>query len=341
MTSESNRTGSLGIGYISNLMKRWGWGFQDISQENDDGFDGIIYIRSKKTAEAEPNNRSKQSWDFTGGMIHVQVKTGGSYFSSQNKNEIKLKIKNLENKKKIWNASPIPCILIYVALDDDDDFLHSHWADLKSEKTYNSQQGSILINIPFKNRLVKSQECKGPLRRLARGTKNHTEKPLIDLTCNDSLDGVLPLTLKGSFNEHLKRKAISFYKKWKETGSTNPYFGKVIINRTGWTHITRQGRPLARIESSFTLLPIAARIINDISSWRMLTPMRKYENRKDDYICITDFIGITAKVVLRERQSTEVMVVLKRETKYKKSEGEANAITRVWFYTVYEPGRGR
>ncbi len=48
MTSESNRRGVLGTNYVQRVLTKWGWGFQKIDQENDDGFDAIIYIRSKK-----------------------------------------------------------------------------------------------------------------------------------------------------------------------------------------------------------------------------------------------------------------------------------------------------
>ncbi|EKN4018727.1 DUF4365 domain-containing protein [Yersinia enterocolitica] len=339
MTSESNRTGSLGINYVTNVLLRWGWGFQSISQENDDGYDGLIYIRSKNSNPQDPENKSKQSWIFTGGLIHVQVKSGDSYISSQNKHEIKLKINNLNEKKKIWEKSPIPCVLIFV-FEDDNEVEYSYWADLKSEETYIEDRNCI-IKVPIKNRFSKSQECKGPLRRLARTSGEHAKKPLINLSKSDSLNGFLPSSLNGNLNYPLKRKAIDFYQKWKLIGATNPYFGQVLINRTGWSHITRKGRPIARIETSFNLLPIAARIINDVSTWRMLTPMRKYENRKDGYVCITDFVGLTAKVILKERHSSEVMVVLKRETRFKESEEKAAKETRIWFYTVYEPGRGK
>lgn len=43
MTSESNRIGKMGVNYIEGVLTRWGWGYQSISQENDDGFDGLIY----------------------------------------------------------------------------------------------------------------------------------------------------------------------------------------------------------------------------------------------------------------------------------------------------------
>ncbi|MBH2697702.1 DUF4365 domain-containing protein [Serratia marcescens] len=339
MTSESNRIGSLGVNYVTGVLLRWGWGYQSISQENDDGFDGIIYIKSKHSAPKVPENKSKLSWDFTGGLIHVQVKSGDGYVSSRNKSEIKLKIKNLDKKKEIWGKSPIPCILIFF-YEDDSGVAHSYWADLKSELTYIDGSNS-LIKVPLKNRFARSQECKGPLRRLARISNNYANKPLINLSKSDSLNGILPISLNRNLNYPLKNKAIDFYQNWKSIGATNPQFGPVIINRTGWSHITRKGRPIARIEASFNLLPIAARIINDVSTWRMLTPMRRYENRKDGHICITDFIGLTARVILNNRNSSEVMVVLKRETKLNESKGKTATETRLWFYTVYEPGRGK
>ncbi|EPA3950218.1 hypothetical protein ACQ3IG_003183, partial [Escherichia coli] len=144
-----------------------------------------------------------------------------------------------------------------------------------------------------------------------------------------------------NLNCSLKKKGIEFYQKWRLIGATNPYFGPVLINRTGWSHITRRNRPIARIEASFNLLPLAARIINDVSTWRMLTPVRRYDNRKDGYVCFIDFVGLTAKVNLKNRNSSEVMVVLKRERRYKQGEDCSSAKTRLWFYTVYEPGRGK
>ncbi|WP_336983935.1 MULTISPECIES: DUF4365 domain-containing protein [unclassified Cedecea] len=339
MTSESNRIGALGVGHVASLLTKWGWGYQPISQENDDGFDGIIYIRSKKFDPKDKENRSKQSWNFTGGLIHVQVKSGDTHISSRNKDEIKLNISNLSKKKEIWSKSPIPCILIFVFWDENE-VAHSYWADLKSKLTY-SDETSTLIKVPLKNRFMPSPECKGPLRRLARTSADYADKPLIDLSKNDTLSGKLPAGLNSNLKLTLKAKSIEFYQKWKLTGATNPYFGPVLINRTGWSHITRKKRPIARIETSFNLLPIAARIINDVSTWRVLTPVQKYENRKDGYICLVDFVGLTAKVILKNRNSSEVMVVLKRERKINPAEVSGEAETRLWFYTVYEPGRGK
>lgn len=59
-----------------------GMGFSKIDQENDDGFDGIIYIRSK-VDPAKPDDRRRQYWEGTGGLIHVQIKTGDGYIKTR------------------------------------------------------------------------------------------------------------------------------------------------------------------------------------------------------------------------------------------------------------------
>lgn len=338
MTSESNRTGAKGVNYVQGVLLDWGWGFETLSQENDDGFDGVVYIRSKKCNQNKPNDKRMQYWEFTGGMIHVQIKSGEGYVTNDSDIELKVNIKDLDKKKELWMKSPVPCILIIVYESNGKKL--SYWADLKSDDTYSSSSKS-LIKVPTKNGFNSTFESRAPLKRLVRTSKNYGDKKLINISEYDSLSGILPQELKGSMSTPLKKKAIDFYQQWKKVGSNNPVFGEIIINRTGWSHITRKKRPIGRIESSFSLLPIAARIINDVSTWRMLTPMRTYDGRKDGFVCRTDFIGLTARVLLKARESTEVMVVLKRETKYREDDHSQERKTRLWFYTVYEPGRGK
>ena len=124
---------------------------------------------------------------------------------------------------------------------------------------------------------------------------------VIDLAKYDSLHGLIEPKLPGGLNVPLKYRAIEFYKEWKRIGAVNPCFGNVIINRTGWSHITRKDRPMGRIETSFSLLPYASRIINDVTSWRTLTSIRKYDKRQDKHITYVDFIGLTAKVIIKNR----------------------------------------
>lgn len=339
MTSESNRTGALGVNYVEGVLLEWGWGFQKIDQENDDGFDGIIYIRSKKVDPAKPDDRRRQYWEGTGGLIHVQIKTGGGYIKKQDKQEITLGLNNIPEKRLLWKKSALPCILIFVSRDDKGHY-YSYWSDLKSDSTYVSDTGNN-VKVFRKNRFFRSPECKGPLRKLSRSSHGYINKPVIDLAKYDSLHGLIEPKLPGGLNVPLKYRAIEFYKEWKRIGAVNPCFGNVIINRTGWSHITRKDRPMGRIETSFSLLPYASRIINDVTSWRTLTSIRKYDKRQDKHITYVDFIGLTAKVIIKNRGSTEVMVVLKRETKFLDGDLNTKPINRVWFYTVYEPGRGK
>jgi hypothetical protein len=56
MTSEANRIGSLGIKPREN-PSTVGLPLK-VFQENDDGFDGLVYIRSKKIAPKDPENRT-------------------------------------------------------------------------------------------------------------------------------------------------------------------------------------------------------------------------------------------------------------------------------------------
>ncbi|HIH9640146.1 TPA: DUF4365 domain-containing protein [Klebsiella pneumoniae] len=339
MTSESNRRGVLGTNYVQRVLTKWGWGFQKIDQENDDGFDAIIYIRSKKTDADAPNDIRKQFWEGTGGLLHVQIKYGDGYITKKDANELRLNIKNLPLKREIWVKSALPSILIFVSEDEKGND-YGYWTDLKSINSYVSETSTIL-KVPLKNRFFVSQECKGPLRKLARASYHYSKKTVIDLSVYDSLDGILEPKLRGGIGLPIKQKALNFYKAWKKVGAINPYFGEVLINRTGWSHITRKSRPMGRIESSFNLLPYASRIINDISKWRMLTGPKVYSKRQDNHITYVDFIGLTAKVIMKNRESTEVMVVLKRETKYRNGDLSSDPITRLWFYTVYEPGRGK
>lgn len=339
MTSESNRVGVLGANYVERVLTKWGWGFQKVDQQNDDGFDGIIYVRSKKFDADKPDDKRKQFWEGTGGLIHVQIKSGDGYISKRDKEEIRINISDLQKKREIWRKSAIPCVLIFISEDQKGED-YAYWVDVKSNDPYLSATSNILI-IPLKNRFFISQECKGPLRKLARVSQGYSNKPLIDISKFDSLHGLLEPKLLGGLNISLKQRAARFYKSWKRNGAKNPYFGDVLINRTGWSHITRKSRPMGRIESSFNLLPYASRIINDVSTWRMLTSPKRYEDRQDKHITYVDFVGLTAKVVIKSRGSTEVMVVLKREIKYENGDVSAGPITRLWFYTVYEPGRGK
>jgi hypothetical protein len=217
------------------------------------------------------------------------------------------------------------------------------WADLKSENSY-STNGRIII--PLKNRFEVGIECRKPFSRLAAGQLRALELETVNL----KESGALPGNLKGGMGDSLKKSAWNFYSLWKKSGTKHPLLGDIIINRTGWSHITRQGRPVPRIETSFRLLPAAARILEKVHPWKVLRRGKTARIHPDGSWSQLDFLGVSANVIFADRGNTEVVVILRRELRYYEipqadatdnSEKEFKAECRVWFYSVYEPGRGK
>ena len=112
--------------------------------------------------------------------------------------------------------------------------------------------------------------------------------------------------------------------------------------------MTRVGRPVSRIQTSFELLPAAARIIAAVKTWQILRRGEKERTFPDGSWAIYDYLGVSAMVKWPAREASEVMVILRRQTIF----GEVSASTETtsekkiqvlgsttWFYSVYEPGR--
>lgn len=351
MTSESNRISGASIAYIHGVSTSWGWAWQPLSQENDDGIDGLLYLRIKKVNAKKVADRRSWTHVFTGGMIHVQIKSGVSYVSEETQDHILLNVQDLEKKRKLWEISPLPCILVYVQpADQGSTPKRAWWADLKIGQTYISKHH---IEIPKKNRFQAGIECVKPLARLARRQLLSNELQVIDLT-GPSAKQINILGGKG-----LKWEAWQFYNKWRQSTPHHPILGPVIVNRTGWSHITRPNRSSQRIANSFLLLPAAARIIEDVKGWRVLSRAYTKDNQDGSYTTV-DFIGISARIQWSHRVTSEVMVILRRRTTFRyQTQSEGTSLsqdfsadtagngsatlpeTQLWFYSVYEPGRGK
>ena len=79
VTSESNRISAASTAYVDAVCRAWGWSWQEVGQADDDGFDGLVYLRSKRINKDRPKDRRSWKHEFTGGLIQVQVKSGASY----------------------------------------------------------------------------------------------------------------------------------------------------------------------------------------------------------------------------------------------------------------------
>jgi len=339
MTSESNRISAASTSYVDGVCVSWGWTWQGIDQVNDDGLDGIVYLRTKRINVEKPKDRRFWKHGFTGGMIHIQVKTGPSHIESWDADRIEINIENLDQKRSDWMKSPIPVALVYVKeVPQGSRPKKGWWVDLKAPSSYTAA-GTVII--PCKNRFDAGLECRRPFSRLASGQHRKLALEQIDM-CSQ---GLLPNKLAG-MSKPVKFAAMDFYKQWAAIETLNPQLGTVIVNRTGWSHITRVGRPLARIQASLELLPAAARIIQTVNDYKILRTGRSERNYPDGTWAIYEYIGLSALVKWAAREPSEVMVIVRRQTIFVGksdvaiSNEAAKYISRkTWFYTVYEPAR--
>lgn len=339
MTSESNRISAASTAYVDGVCRSWGWSWGEMQQADDDGIDGLVYLRTKQVNEIKPNDSRRWKHDFTGGLIHVQIKSGRSYVKARTLDYVEIVVPNLIAKRELWLKSPLPIALIYVKEGELGKTPKSAWwADLKSPDSYSSR-GTILV--PLKNRFQEGLECRKPFSRLARGQHRKLSLSTIDMTMQGSLPSKLNLMSKGT-----KAAAIDFYNQWKSAAPKHSELGPITVNRTGWAHITRVGRPVSRILNSFELLPAAARIVSEIQTWKVLRRGPSVRKFKDGSWSVYDYIGVSALVKWPARASSEVMVILRRQTTLTEthiSEGSPPKVcavdVKIWFYSVYEPGR--
>ncbi|SDU32567.1 DUF4365 domain-containing protein [Pseudomonas yamanorum] len=342
MTSESNRISAASTAYTDSVCRAWGWSWQEMGQVDDDGVDGLIYLRTMKVDEDRPEDRRSWKHLFTGGLIHVQIKSGASYVARREEDFIEIKIPNIETKRELWKKSPLPVALLYVKEVGGLWKIPSQawWADLKLTESY-TDRGTVIVQL--KNRFQPGIECLRPFSRLATGQHRALGLAEVDMSRQGNLPNRLNL-----FSKSLKPAAWDFYQIWKAEGASHPTLGTVTINRTGWSHITRVGRPLSRIQASFELLPVAARIIEAVDTWHKLRQGLKTRQFTDGSWAQYDYLGVSAMVKWPAREASEVIVILKRETTLIEDssvEGSERKDririvgTKTWFYSVYEPGR--
>lgn len=310
-----------------------------MGQTDDDGLDGLVYLRTMQIDSDKPTDRRSWKHLFTGGLIHVQVKSGASYVYACTPDAIEISISNLSAKKDLWMKSPLPVALIYVKEESlGKTPKTAWWADLKAPGTYSSRN-TIIVSL--KNRFQEGIECRRPFERLASGQHRRLGLPEIDMTIPGPLPSKLNQMSKGT-----KAAAIDFYRSWKLSAPINPDLGRIIVNRTGWAHMTRVDRPVPRILTSFELLPAAARIATEVTSWQVLRRGATARTYNDGFWAIYDYLGLSAMVKWPARAPSEVMVILRRQTIFSEEPASASPTKKIsfsdrktWFYSVYEPGR--
>ncbi len=293
-------------------------GWQEISQINDNGIDGIIIDRKKGVD--------------TGDFYYVQVKCGNGYLieTKKRKNkfiEINLGHEYIKKHRKRWNLISHPVILIYV--EDKKKDRKSWWVDLKNESTYCEDNKNIILLDRTKRF---GEHSIGEIRKLRTFNEIDKDLPIIYLKKDD--------LIVDSITKPLKYEAKKAYKKWKSLSKSkqeHPRLGEIIVSRVGWRHITRKGRGAANIFQSFTLIGAAKKIIqSDIKAYQIRQPDVTVDEVRNITI-IHDYLSLRCKVGFPNRHEAVVQVVLKRLRTIDMNDSETT--TKLWFYSVYEPRR--
>lgn len=313
--SNSTKQDHRGILYVKRVVcSDWDSKWQEIDRENDDGIDGIINLRRGQ----------KQ----TSAITLVQVKCGPGYRADTKSrpNHIIVRVgkKYIKNHLPRWNIHTCPVLMIYVDPSRNPKEPEAWWTDLKSPESYTRDNEHIII-------LPKNQKfgphSKGDFFKLCGPKVNYTQLPDLKFT-SDELK-------QGSFSRSIKENARSYYNDWRNGTSqdrTNPDLGEIIINRVGWRHITRKDRLSLAVSQSFQLLPVAARIIQEVTPAKTL---RSWEGEMVEQETIFyDLLCLDAQIYFPHRQPTVVRVVLRRRRAF--SDATETSTSHIWFYSVFE-----
>jgi hypothetical protein len=313
-TRPQDSIGTSTVDIITQGEANHGW--QTLDPRNDDGVDGIIFLRKRKG-----NVRVD-----TGDIIFAQVKCGspsGYYTESKKRPKhfgVNVGSDYIASHRPKWKNLFGPVILIYV----DYKTRKAWWTDLKDDKSYTDENKSIIL-------ISKSQRFGthsfGEFKKL----KGHLHiSPDITNVVVKKIDvDIFRPSVK------IKDSARSFYRSWALSQDRfNPELGEIIVSREGWRHTCRKGRKAERIVQSWSLLGVAKKMIQEVSKIYQLRVESSIPDSQGNYSQI-DYISLRANVNFPQRHSCIVQVILKRRRKFNVNQSVLES--KIWFYSVYEP----
>lgn len=312
---------AVGIRVVATFVREpWDCRWQEFEARNDNGVDGVIIMR----------RGSKE----TGGLVFVQVKCGGNGYRADQKKHpdrigVNLGREYLEKHIPRWNSMPGPCVIVFVDDNVDKKDPPAWWGDLKDPSIYSSTNKHLLL-LPKAQRF--GSHSKGEFHKLCGAGPIDKVLPLVKVECEDL---IIP---KGK--ETLLQAARGFYKQWSRVSfpTKNPTLGDVLVNRTGWRHITNQSRLAERQMQSLTLLGVARRMLDELDDIEMLGRARVTDSG-EGWKKVVDHLGIRANVLFPHRHQSVVLIVLRRE-RLISSNAHSKPQQKIWFLSVYELRRG-
>ncbi|PSJ22144.1 hypothetical protein CVH10_08720 [Halomonas sp. ND22Bw] len=313
-----------GLEKVREVVNDWRCDWQEFDQSNDDGIDGLIIMR-----------RGHKKPTTTGSIIYVQVKCGNSYLDEKNdpkKIGVKLGAKHIETHRPRWNRMPGKVILIYRKSENSQ---KAWWIDLKDENSY-SKTNKAVVHAP-KSQVFNTAQ-KGVFLRLPGDQSRYQGLDAIHLNRQEEF-----IPKIGGRHGTLKKQAWQYYKQWKTECSGKEKcpineIETVLINRTGWKHITRKERLPERVFQSWLLLATARKMITTCTRYFRLGGTHDVHDREGNILGVIDYIALRATASYTHKDSSVVQVVLKR---YIPTSENQSGRSKVWFYSVHELRRGR
>lgn len=290
------------------------WGFQQYDQENDDGIDGEIIIRDK-------------GGNDLGARIFVQVKSGPSFISSQNKEFISINAYSAERYAKhqeAYDRFTQPVILVYVNSQKTrngkkyEDLLcpDAWWVRLDGYQ----KDDTNLYWLPKTQRF--GAHSKGELLCLVKPILNDwNHYPLFSFSNEE---------YKHFCSGQLSKDAISVYKSWRNMQSLLHLRNSdipICFTRIGWRHINKYNRGVERKHLSLALLPCAKRIIEEATNENLVL-LRHF--RVGAYAELF-YYGIRVRADLGNGKIEKLQVVLRRW----RNKNPKKNIDKWWFYSVH------
>ena len=319
---KNQKTEETGLRVVRKVVRE-GWlsNLQEISHQNDDGIDAIIFLKKKNVD--------------TGGVVNIQIKCGSTYRKKIKKYAgnicVHLGRKYISRHRGRWLRSNIPVVLIYVDPSKNINKPNAWWVNLNSPDSFAKSNRNIILIPQYQ---VFGDHSKGDFLKLS-GVKS---LPYIIPQINMENNEVSIFKL----SESIKKQARIFYKTWassKPRERTHKILGEITINRIGWRHISRNGRRAERIIQSWLLLPCAKKIICETDNFSRLGKANcreGYDSRSGkNCFKITDYVGLRAKINFPHRDKSIIQVVLKRCRIVAKNDSQI-LFHRIWFYSVYE-----
>ncbi|MFK5639499.1 DUF4365 domain-containing protein [Brucella sp. ZJ1_1] len=313
---DSIRRGAAGRDQVANLVRSHlhsDW--QNIDAENDNGIDGLIFLRHGNA--------------FLGRLLFVQVKSGPSFMVDYKKRPndvigVRIGEDYISTHRPRWEALPGPVILVYVA-EPDKRSSPIYWQNLRSDESYSSTNKGVVL-VPRSQTF--GSEAKGALRRLTGSLPDDAPLKQIDLRKVQHLV---------NFSVYDRTAAKKFYKEWSRSAERyHPELGEIEVTNAGWRHLTRHSRNPENVRNSFQLLEAARQMVIQGAGWRQLGSAKARQRyRTND---IVDALSLRANILFKSRAVGTVQVILRRTRTICNLTGSTRS--RLYFYSVHELRRG-